>query len=329
MNRPPLNGAFTANPYYVEVIVSRPTATFFARILDAVWATMTPAARAVAGTHAGPNCIVTLNQSGNPSLYIGQTVNLNMPACNIAANGNLQVGPGGGGSGDVNAASVGIQGTCSGRCESDFRTNVGTAFTDPLADIPEPTNPYSTPTTVNVPANSTMNIAPGWYSSIEIGNNAIVNLTPGGLYWITGRINVGNQVTMTGSELMFFFAGTASAGPCTAAATAGCILVPNTADLTLSARTGIGFPYEGILFFQARTNALDAEFNNAGIYNFSGANYFPAASVSYGNSGASNDCTMFVSYNLTLGSGGGGTMDFTNTCALFGGSPILSVSLAE
>ncbi len=125
VNRPPLSGAFTANPYYVEVIVSRPTATFFARILDAAWATMTPAARAVAGTHAGPNCIVTLNQSGNPSLYIGQTINLNMPACNIAANGNLQVGPGGGGSGDVNAASVGIQGTCSGRCESEFRTNVG------------------------------------------------------------------------------------------------------------------------------------------------------------------------------------------------------------
>ncbi len=174
-----------------------------------------------------------------------------------------------------------------------------------------------------------MNIAPGWYSSITVENSAIVNFTPGGLYWISGPIITGNQATINGSGVMFFFAGTASAGPCEPGVTAGCIKIPNTAYVTLTARTSIGLPYEGILFFQARTNAIDAEFNNAGVYNMSGANYFPAASVSYGNSGASNDCTMFVSYNLSLGSGGGGTMDFTNTCAAFGGSPILSVSLAE
>ncbi len=329
VNRPPLSGAFTANPYYVEVLVSRPTATFFARILDPVWATMTPAARAVAGTHAGPNCVITLNQSGNPSLYIGQTVNMSMPACNIAANGNMQVGSGGGGSGDINAASVGVQGGCSGRCDADFRTGVGTPFADPLASMPDPTNPYSTPTAFSAGNGSVSNIPPGWYSSIEIGNNATVNFTPGGLYWISGRMTFGNQATVNGSDVMFYLAGTASAGACTAGATAGCILIPNTAYVTLTARSGIGLPYEGVLFFQARTNALAADFNNAGVYNLSGANYFPAAAVSYGNSGASNDCTMFVTYELSLGSGGGGTMDFTNTCALFGGSPILSVSLAE
>lgn len=324
VNRPPQSGSFTANQNYVEVIVSRPTASFFATILSNVWATMTPGARAVAGTSSAPNCLITLNQAGNPSLAIAGTVNLNM-GCGIQANGNMSVGSG---SGSITATSLGVQGTCSG-CPGGAVTGLPPA-PDPLSTLAVPSNPYGTPTSVILlPSGpASINIAPGWYNKIDIANNKTVTFTGNGLYWITGPILLGNSAIVTGNNLMFYLDGTAPAGPCGAGSTAGCIQTPNSANVQLQAQTS--GPYEGILMFQARTNALGATFNNAGTYNLSGAMYFPAATVTYDSAGVSNDCTLFVANNINLGSGGGGSMDFTNTCSDFpGGSPILTVTLAE
>ncbi len=324
VHRPPQSGSYTGSQNYVEVIVSRPTASFFATIMSNVWATLTPGARAVAGTSSAPNCLITLNQSGNPSLAIAGTVNLNM-GCGIQANGNMTVGSG---SGSITASGIGVQGTCSG-CPGGTTTGVPPA-PDPLQTLAVPSNPYGSPNPVVLlpsgPASIT--IAPGWYSKIDIANNKTVTFSGNGLYWITGPILIGNQAIITGNNLMFYLDGVAPPGPCLATSTAGCINIPNGATVQLQAPTSGA--YEGILMFQARTNALDATFNNAGSYDLSGAMYFPAATVSYGNAGASNDCTLFVANNINLGSGGGGSMNFTNTCSAFpGGSPILTVTLAE
>jgi Flp pilus assembly protein TadG len=323
VNRPPLSGPYTSDSHYVEVYVSRPTGTFFSRILAGLWNSVTPLTRAVAGTSAGPNCIVTLNESGNPSLDIGGTVAVNIPGCGVAASGNMHVGNG---VGSVTASSIGVQGTCSG-CPSGTQTGIA-APDDPLASLAEPANPYGSPTTFVLGNNqppATLN--PGWYDRIDIGNNDNITLTSG-LYYVTGPITVGNSATINGSGVTIFLAGTAGTGPCTPAATAGCLDVPNQATVTLSAPTGGA--YEGILFFQARSNSLDATFGNTGDYNLSGAMYFPNASVSFGNSGSTtNDCTLFVAQNISIASSGGGGMSFSNACTAYGGSPLMTLSLAE
>jgi hypothetical protein len=183
-------------------------------------------------------------------------------------------------------------------------------------------------TTVAVPNNpaAAVNIPPGCYNWIDIGNNATVRFQPGGLYWMNGSLTTGNSPHLFGSQLMLYFAGTAPATQnCIQKQTnGGCINIPNGGDITWSAQTS--GPYTGILFFQSRTNQISATFNNTGNYNMSGAMYFPVASVSYGNAGTSNDCTLLVAQTLTIG---GGNSTFSNTCSAYGGAPFLTVTLAE
>jgi hypothetical protein len=346
VHRPPTSGAYAgAGPCpgaaqcgYVEVIVSEPTSTFVGRVLNL--ASMTPAARAVAGTSAGPNCIVTLNPSTTSLAIAGGTTAIQSPNCNIANAGAMTVGNGA--QVTVNASGTSTN-TCSGNCGAVNNLSTGSGVpSDPLATLAEPANPYGTPVAFTPPSGShnsyttSYNIPPGAYSSITIANNDYVTFTPGGLYYITGPIIVGNQAyicngvwtsstTCTqGGGVTIFLAGTAGPGACTAGSTAGCINVPNTADIRLSAPTS--GPYSAILFFQSRTNQLNANFNNAGSYNLSGAMYFPSANLSYGNAGASNDCTLIVAQTLSLG---GGNTNFSNACSAYGGSPLLTISLAE
>src|SRR5713101_993918 len=58
VNHPPLTGSYTGNVNYVEVIASERTSTFFGAVLG--WTSVTPGARAVAGTSSNPNCLITL-----------------------------------------------------------------------------------------------------------------------------------------------------------------------------------------------------------------------------------------------------------------------------
>jgi len=232
----------------------------------------------------------------------------------------------GNGVGSINAQSIGVQGTCSG-CPA-YTSGMPPA-SDPLATLPVPTNPYgsSTPFTLaNNQAPVTLN--PGWYSKMDIGNSDIITLNPG-TYWISGPIVVGNSATLTGSGVFIYFAGTSGVGSCTLSplSPAGCITLGNNATVTLSAQTS--GTYEGILFYQARTNAINVSFANTSTYTLSGAMYFPSASVTLGNAGGSNDCTMFVAQNINMAGNGGGNMNFSNTCSSYGGSPLLTVSLAE
>src|SRR5437867_13439512 len=63
VNRPPVSGYNVGNNKYVEVLINRPTPTFFMRALNVAAATV--GARAVAGPGPGSGCIQTLNPSSN------------------------------------------------------------------------------------------------------------------------------------------------------------------------------------------------------------------------------------------------------------------------
>ena len=125
---------------------------------------------------------------------------------------------------------------------------------------------------------------------------------------------------------MFAMAGTASPGPCLATSTAGCFRVGNNAEMHLSAQTS--GPYTGILMFGQASNQTDVTFNGNGpIYDMSGAMYFPSAHVDFRNGiSTTNDCTLIVAYSMQI-EHGNGTLD--NTCSAYGGSPIMTISIAE
>ena len=90
VHHPPVSGAFIGDAGYVEVIVSEPTATFFTRILGSLWASLTPAARAVAGTSNNMACLITLRGLGSTpySLEIGNT-QMTLNGCGAAVGGDL------------------------------------------------------------------------------------------------------------------------------------------------------------------------------------------------------------------------------------------------
>ena len=137
---------------------------------------------------------------------------------------------------------------------------------------------------------------------------------------------IGKNAFIRGNGVLLYFAGAAATGACLPTSPAGCITVDNNADIALSAQTSGA--HNGILMFQDPLNHLNAWFRgNNPTYNLSGAMYFPGADVSFRNGlGGTNDCTLFVARTLDIDHGNG---SFSNTCSAYGGSPILTVSIAE
>jgi Flp pilus assembly protein TadG len=311
----PVSGPFAGNTGYVEVIVSEQTSTFIGRILGL--ASMTPTARAVAGTSSGPDCIVTLG--GSPSgLDIG-VAHIDMPGCSIADNGDMSVASG---NASVVASDVSVVGTCTGtNCPGNLEH--GSTVSDPLAGQldPPPAPDPSTCTGPSVGASATLSLTAGCYSSITLGNNSTLLLGPG-IYYVTGPITTGNSARICLNAACTFDYGN---GVLIYMTGGGEINLPNGPQVVLNAMTS--GPYNGILFYQDPSDTNAATFRNGSAsFDLSGAMYFPTADVVFQNGGSTNDCSLFVANSLTLGNG---QNTFSNTCSHYGGSPILTVSMAE
>jgi len=154
-----------------------------------------------------------------------------------------------------------------------------------------------------------------------LGNNSNLYLGSG-IYYVTGLISTGNSphICLDATCTLNY-----SAGVMIYLTGAGQIDLPNGTTMVLNAQTS--GPYNGILFYQDPTDSNPANFRNGSSdYNLSGAMYFPSADVSYGNASSANDCALFVARSLTLDNG---TSQLSNTCSHYGGSPILTVSIAE
>jgi Flp pilus assembly protein TadG len=327
VSHPPVSGPFTGNVAYVEAVVSEPTSTFFGNILG--WASMTPGARAVAGTSSGPNCIVTLGgPTASPESFTLGNSTLTMPGCNVANAGDMvTTNP----NATINAAGTGVTGACSGAGCGNI-TNMTTGAPpplDPLAGLAAPANPGAcAPAPAHVGGVMTVPVN-ACYTRIDAtspGTNT-VNFVGAGLIYLTGKFATRPNVTVNGAGIMIYLAGTAPTGTCGPGATiAGCFNIGNSATFNLSAQTS--GTYSGILFFQDPANHLNAQFDgNNPTYNLSGAMYFPGADVSFRNGlGATNDCMLFVARSLLIQNGNG---SFSNVCSAYGGSPILTVSIAE
>ena len=309
MHCPPSSGPFAADHSYVEAIASESTDTFFGRIIG--WTSLTPGGRAVAGTSKGLNCLVVL---GPGSLSLGNGTSLTLDGCSIADGGNLDLKPGS----SITADSVTVS---VGGCLGVALHPNAPGPTDPLINLPPPSpappHACSAPLTVN--ADITINVADvdNYYCGMTI-NNAVVTFSPG-VYFIAGpvtNLNGGSDVTVNGSGVMFYLAPGGSFNLGTS----------NHVAMNLSAPTSGA--YDGILFYQDRSNSTAASFskNNGDNLQLSGALYFPAADVELkNNNGLSIDCALIVVKTITFNN----NTNLSNACTGYGGSPIFTISMAE
>jgi hypothetical protein len=291
---------------------------------------MTPGARAVAGSASANPCIITLAPPGSvpESMHMGASSDLIMPGCTVEVGGVLDMQS----SAYITADGTSVVGDCTdtgGGCThvANMSANTGIPPTDPLSSLTFPANPGSCTSAGPLPGGGTPSVlTPGCYSYIDASATGINLTLQPGLYYFTGAFNIGHNALINGSGLLFAFAGTAGPGPCTPAATAGCMMVGNNAEMHLSAQTS--GPYNGILMFQEPSNQTDLSLTGNGpIYDLSGAMYFPTAHVNFRNGiSTTNDCTLIVAYTLDIDHGNGA---LDNTCSAYGGSPILTVALAE
>jgi hypothetical protein len=83
VNNPPNTGTYSGDNHYVEVILAKTTQTFFARVLNPVWSSLTPRVRAVAGTATPSACFITME-----NLDIGRDT-WNLHECAIEVGGDL------------------------------------------------------------------------------------------------------------------------------------------------------------------------------------------------------------------------------------------------
>jgi hypothetical protein len=310
VNHPPASGGYAGDTDYVEAIVSESTPTFFARVFQVL--TMTPGARAVAGTGPSTDCLVSLN-----GISLATTAELHMPGCSLETGGNLATGN----NTVIDSQSVGYQGVCTGRWCPGNSEDTNQQPSDPLAGhISPPIDPGGC-VPASVANSATLTLTAKCYSSITMGNNSNLYFGPG-TYYIKGPIVTGNSPRICLNPACTF---DYSAGIMIYLTGAGSINLPNGSFMRLNAQTS--GPYNGILFYQDPADHNAATFNNgSATYDLSGALYFPGATLSYGNNGSTNDCALVVANFYDQGNG---RADMTNTCAHYGGSPIQTVSLSE
>lgn len=299
-------GATCTAPYqtdeYVEVILSSLYPTFFGTFVSQL--TLTPTARAVAGTGNSPDCLITLAPT-DPSLEIGQST-ISVPGCSVSSAGSIEgTNPGS----EIDGNSVSVAGGCSGTCSK---------FDNLAINQPPPTDPLAGK--VPVPASCTPvhltqtggTISPGCYGNLDL--NANVTMLPG-VYTVSGIFHLDNntQVT-TGMNQAFMYFGPGASFD----------FEQNT-SLTITAP--IGGPYNGIAVFIDPGNTNQWVMNNSSMINVTGAFYAPSTEVYFNNHmSATSTCTLFVVGELHVNNGDG---LFSNQCGAYGGSPITSVALAE
>jgi putative Flp pilus-assembly TadE/G-like protein len=287
VNNPPLSGPHVSNVNYVEVLVTAVQTTYFMKAVGIPTETIT--ARAVAtnlsGDSTSTGCLYTL---GLPSVKGVEGINvtghgtLNATGCGISDNGNYDPNDP---AITVNNCSFAVTGTDTGNSGSNVMCNgqiknptYGTpAASDPFAlSLTPPAQPAAS--FGNVTPSSGSQLQPGTYSSITIGSNVNVTMSPG-IYYINGSggllFNGGG--TLTGTGVMFYFTNGA-----TVTARGG----GNSPDINLTAPSAINCPacpaeYDGILMYQDPNDTSSPTIGGDDNSNYVGALYFPSVELSF------------------------------------------------
>jgi hypothetical protein len=294
VNNPPTSGPYAGADRYVEVIINKVAPAHFIRVLALMlpgdFSKATVAARAVAGLE-GEYCIYALNPTQNDSLRLSGTPNLNAPECGVYVGSDSSSAMRIGGGASINVAAIDIVGNYT--CENQSCGNVspepktGIAVQpDPLASLPEPSP--SGPCLPSPGSDSPAELFPGRYcNGIKLSGSPSIKFKPG-IYYIENGFEITSTPVLEGSEVMFFIAS-------------GQLKITGGANINLSAPTN--GTYEGILFYQKRSNTSDVTLTGGSAMNLNGVIYAFAADLDYsgGSCSSSPPKTMLVADTIEFG----------------------------
>src|SRR2546428_2779376 len=137
VNHPPTSGYNVGNNKFVEVLINRPSPTFFMRVLNITSATV--AARAVAGAGNTPGCIYVLDPQADSAFHVVSASVIEAPLCDIFVNSTSRSAMLISGSqACIHAHSINLTGNKSGCSTPAPDTNVP-PVADPFSDLQPPT----------------------------------------------------------------------------------------------------------------------------------------------------------------------------------------------
>lgn len=325
----PTSGPHANNSNYVEVIVSQSQPTVFMRLFgrDA----MTVSARAVATLSASPGCIYTLSTSGT-GISLSNNAQLNAPGCGIIANSSSGTAVSVVGGAKITAGAVGAVGgvsTNNGGSISPTGVSGVAPISDPLGFLQPPT--YSAASCGNDPlthfgnGGASYSVGPGsafsttqtgnivCYNSLTLGANGDTVTVNPGIYVITGALTFASGTNLGGQGVTFYLTGN------------GSVNIGNNANLNFSAPTNGN--YDGILFYQDRSDGNSASIQGGATSTLSGILYFPDAALNIGNGSRSTISASVIASSLTIV--GGSTLQENNYSTINSSSPLTAVKLVE
>lgn len=317
VNNPPLAGPNAGNASFVEVIASTSQSLFFLNILNKTSTSVN--ARAVATLSASQNCIYTLGTSGTDFLINGSGY-LTASTCSIIDDSSNSQALLLNGSALVTARSIGIVGNYlqngSGTLTPTPTTGIAPAA-DPLAFLSAPAyTAGSCLANPNINGSGTYTLGPSTsggtvcYNGLTINGGGKTTLNAG-TYVINGSMVLNGSGTVLGTGITLYFPSGAS-------------YVDNGSEtLTISAPTS--GTYDGILFYQDRSNTSTLTFNGAGTSTIKGIFYVPTAKVILNGSATSTLYASFVVGSLTF-NGSGTLQSYANVNA---STPLKLATLAE
>ncbi|GJD95818.1 TadG family pilus assembly protein [Methylobacterium iners] len=242
--------------------------TFFGRFLGKPTLDLTATAIAVRVT---PACLIVLDASAGSAFYQQGSAGVALQGCGLHVNSSSGSGLATQGSTSTKAASICVAGGFTGSGYSPV-PKIGCApLADPLAGLPEPSEPVCNQSNVTLnggmlPSNCT------YTGNLVIKGNA--SLQPG-LYYLKGaKLSISGNAGLTGQGVTLFLDATST------------LDLGGNGSLSLSApATGT---YAGIAVFQSRSAAPSVTSTLKGTSDFTidGGIYMPTAKLSVSGSGS-------------------------------------------
>jgi Flp pilus assembly protein TadG len=326
----PVHGTYAGQAGYLEVLISESAPTYFMKMYNFSFVTLQ--ARAVASLGSSANCIYVLKSSGT-SVALSNSAQLKAPGCGVMADSNGTPAVSVAGSASVTASWVDVVGTTS--ADNSGSKITPTAVTgvapvsDPLSFLSPPAYSSSSctadplthygngGTSYTVGPNSSYSTTQSGnlvcYTSLSLGSNGdTVTLNPG-VYVITGQLSFANGTTNGGNGVTFYLAGS------------GSVNIGNGATANFVAPTT--GTYDGILFYQDRSDTSAATVEGGSNAIFKGVFYFPNAALTIGNGSTSTITTQIVA--STVGVVGGSNLTVTNYATVNASTPLSSPRLVD
>jgi len=356
INVPPVSGPYAGQSGFVEAIVSEPASTYFFRMLK--FSSVTVTGRAVAGSGSVAGCVWALAKSGTDVSVTGSG-SFTASNCTLYDDSSSSNALTLTGSGSITAQNIAIVGsykdTGSGSIHPNPPTTGIAPAADPLANIPTPT--YSTGTcssncTKSFSGSSNNSIGPGTYNSISNTGSGTLTLTPGnyiingnlsntgsgnlvlgaGSYTITGNFNTSGSGALTlgaGTYAVLGNLGLTGSGSLTGIGvtfyTKGSSTVTGSGSMDLEAPTS--GTYNGVMFFQDRSDSSAMSLTGSGGAKFKGIVYAAAAPVTLTGSGSWNINADFITDSITLT--GSGTISDTSYQSINASSVLSRMAMVE